>query len=125
MPRILSNVKFIKILGKDLKTFQSNNQNLSFTSVKKAERYVLSDAEWIYLLNLIDRVNENDWNYEVCNNLPSFNFTIDGYEYYGIEIYENEIHIIKYGNNISKEKEFVIREEQFLKLKEILDKYSE
>lgn len=82
------------------------------------KEYTLSREESSFLYALI--ANMECRNY-TCDGIANYQFKIMN-KNYGIEIYDNEIHIIPYNDNIDNN-EAVITGEDYTKLKEILNKY--
>lgn len=81
-----------------------------------AKEYTLSNEDSVFLYNLVTNMPYRNY---TCDGLYRYGFSIDN-NYYGIEIYENEIHIVPSDNPPN---EGIITGEDYQTLKQILDKY--
>lgn len=82
------------------------------------EEYTLSNEDSLFLYTLV--ANMKCRNY-TCDGISDYHFKLDNNNY-GIEVYNNEIHIIPYDYNID-DNEAIITSNNFIKLKQILDRY--
>ncbi len=102
-PIRLPNVKSVQFLGRNLQTL---SENLMLISLDNSEEYILSDLEWVSILNILDSINLNNDN--ISTDLSKENKYvpqgISNYQYKNksdnitetvIEIYSNEIHIVR------------------------------
>lgn len=82
------------------------------------KEYTLSNEDSSFLYTLVANMKCRDY---TCDGISDYHFKIDNNNY-GIEIYDNEIHIIPYDDNI-EDNEAIITGDYYIKLKQILDKY--
>lgn len=82
-----------------------------------AKEFTLSKEDSLYLIGLTNRMQCRNY---TCDGIASYHFKIDN-QNYGVEIYENEIHILPYSDSISNEA--IITGKDYTDLKAILDQY--
>ena len=80
------------------------------------KEYTLSNEDSVFLYDLVTNMPYRNYN---CDGLDRYGFSIDN-SYYGIEIHENEIHIVPSDNPPN---EGIITGKDYQTLKQILDKY--
>ena len=80
------------------------------------KEYTLSNEDSTFIYNLVENLQYRNY---TCDGLSNYYFSIDNISY-GIEVYEDEIHILPYGK---PQHEAVVTGENCEALKQILDKY--
>ena len=83
----------------------------------KIDSYILSQEESRFLTKLVENMKCRNY---TCDGIANYKCKI-GESEYGVELYKTEAHIIPYSDNI--ENEAVIVGDDFIKLKNLLDKY--
>lgn len=117
IPTPLMEVKKIQLLDDSLDVKPIKLRVNSLVAEDLFKEYTLSKEDSTFLFNLVETLQCRDY---TCDGIAVYHFKIDENNY-GIEVYENEFHILPYSDSVSNEA--VITGENYVRLKQILDKY--
>lgn len=126
-PTKIPNVKYIKLIGRNLQTI---SKRLCLVSLNSFKEYSPTDEEWINILDILDAtydeqetvkvestyVPKGNVNYQCKNNNGEKYKTI-------IEVFDNEIYIIRSFYLDNTQLRTKVDNEKYVQLKNILSKY--